>query len=68
MLLDKTADNPQEQVMANLNDQEIKLLSSGASEQFEINSYKKQCLQNGFDDIDYLLNNLDRINAYEEKL
>ena len=65
MLLQKTAENPQEQVMVNLDTQEISLLSSQASEHFEINSYKKQCLQNGYDDIDYLVSILDKIRGYE---
>ena len=37
------------------------------SEQFEINQYKKTCLLNGYDDIDYLLSMKDDIEAYEKK-
>ncbi len=66
MILEKTISNPQEQVLVNLDDQEIKLLSSGASAHFEINSYKKQCLQNGYDNLDYLVNILDKVTRYEE--
>jgi 3-isopropylmalate/(R)-2-methylmalate dehydratase small subunit len=36
-------------------------------ESFEISAYKKTCLLNGFDDIDYLLSNLDEIKAFEKK-
>ena len=32
---------------------------------FEINAYKKDCLLNGLDDIDYLLSNKTKIEAYE---
>ena len=67
LLLEKTSANPKEEILVNLDNQEIKLLSNGASEQFEINPYKKQCLQNGYDDIDYLLSILDKVSAYETK-
>ncbi len=64
-LLEKVASDPEEKIIVNLEDQEIKLLSTGDSEQFEINPYKKQCLQNGYDDIDYLLSILDKVDRYE---
>ena len=67
LLLEKISSNPQEEVLVNLDVQEIRLLSSGDSEQFEINPYKKQCLQNGYDDIDYLLSILDKVAEYESK-
>ena len=41
--------------------------ATGHSEHFEINSYKKHCLLNGFDDIDYLLSKKADIEAYEAK-
>ena len=40
---------------------------TGNSEHFEINSYKKECFLNGFDDIDYLLNKRDLIEKYEQE-
>jgi 3-isopropylmalate/(R)-2-methylmalate dehydratase small subunit len=67
LLLEKISFNPAEEVLVSLDNQEIKLLSTGASEQFEINPYKKQCLQNGYDDIDYLLSILDKVSEYETK-
>ena len=67
LLLEKISSNPQEEVLVNLDDQEIRLLSSGDSEHFEINPYKKQCLQNGYDDIDYLVGILDKVAEYESK-
>ena len=39
--------------------------STGESDSFEINGYKKNCLANGYDDIDYLLSNKDKIEAWE---
>ena len=68
LLLDRITKVPDEKIRVDLEKQEITLLSTGDKENFDINPYKKQCLQNGYDDIDYLLNNLDRITAYEEKL
>ena len=65
LLLEKVASDSEEKIIVNLEDQEIKLLSTGDSEQFEINPYKKQCLQNGYDDIDYLLSILDKVDRFE---
>jgi len=47
--------------------QTIKTADGKLSDSFEINSYKKNCLINGFDDIDYLLNIKEDIKAYESK-
>lgn len=41
------------------------LTSKTVSESFEIDSYKKLCLLNGYDDIDFLVSNLDKIKKYE---
>ena len=46
----------------------IQLLSSGEEEFFGINPYKKQCLQNGYDDIDYMVSILDKVGEYEKKM
>lgn len=48
-----------------LENQKITLLSTGESEEFEINPYKKACLINGYDDIDYILSHVDKIEQYE---
>lgn len=47
--------------------QTITLASTGTTESFEINSYKKECLINGFDDIDFLLANKEAIEKWESK-
>lgn len=39
--------------------------ATGRSERFEVNAYKKDCLINGLDDVDYLLANRAKIEAYE---
>ena len=67
LLLEKVADGPGEEIHVNLEKQEIKLASTGDSERFDINPYKKQCLQNGYDDIDFLLSILDKVATYESK-
>ena len=56
---------PAAKIEVNLNDQTISVLDSGLSESFEIDAYKKTCLINGYDDIDYLINNKELIEAFE---
>jgi 3-isopropylmalate/(R)-2-methylmalate dehydratase small subunit len=53
-------------IMVDLERQLIEITSSGLSEPFEINPYKKECLLNGYDDIDYLLSIRDKIEAFEK--
>ncbi len=60
-------DNPQTEVKVDLPNQTIINLSSGNSEYFEINGYKKHCLMNGLDDIDFLVANHDKIELWEKK-
>jgi 3-isopropylmalate/(R)-2-methylmalate dehydratase small subunit len=52
----------------NLEQQKFTISSTGESADFEINPYKKHCLQNGLDDIDYLVEMKDEIAAFESKL
>ena len=52
-------------VEVNLPEQYIKILSTGEQESFDINSYKKTCLLNGYDDIDYLLSMRNDIEQFE---
>jgi 3-isopropylmalate/(R)-2-methylmalate dehydratase small subunit len=58
--------NPQATVTVNLEEQTITNNETGKSESFGINSYKKGCLLNGLDDIDFLLSNKDKIEAFEQ--
>ena len=58
-------DNPKATVTVDLQNQAITNNTNNKSEHFEINSYKKECLLNGFDDIDYLLSKKSAIEAYE---
>ena len=61
-------DNPNTQLEVNLPKQTITILSTGAQETFEINSYKKDNLMNGFDDIDYLQSMKDEIESFANGL
>ncbi len=54
-------------VTVNLEEQTIINNANGKKESFDINSYKKGCMLNGFDDIDYLLSNKAQIEAWEQK-
>ena len=49
-------ENPKTELIVNLPNQKITISSSGKSESFDINSYKKENMLNGYDDIDYLNN------------
>ena len=64
-LFNSVEKNPQSTVTVNLIEQSIVNNDTGNSEQFEINAYKKDCLLNGLDDIDFLLSNKDKIEEYE---
>ena len=55
---------PDTQITVNLSEQKV-ILEDGSSESFEINAYKKTCLMNGYDDIDYLLSLRDEIKHFE---
>lgn len=57
--------NPKMKVKVDLPNQTITNEATGESEQFDINGYKKYCLENGLDDIDFLVNNKDKIETYE---
>jgi 3-isopropylmalate/(R)-2-methylmalate dehydratase small subunit len=57
--------DPATQVEVSLEKQTITIPSTGAQETFDINSYKRTCLLNGYDDIDYLINIRTEIEAFE---
>ncbi len=59
------AADPKTEVTVDLPAQTITNMATGNSEHFDINGYKKYCLINGLDDIDFLLQSRDRIEAYE---
>jgi 3-isopropylmalate/(R)-2-methylmalate dehydratase small subunit len=58
--------DPAAEIRVDLVQQEITLVVTGEKEQFEINPYKKECLLNGYDDIDFLLSIKDKIARFEQ--
>jgi 3-isopropylmalate/(R)-2-methylmalate dehydratase small subunit len=60
------AQGAEDTLSIDLEAQNITIDGSGVQEKFEINSYKKTCMLNGYDDIDYLLNMKPAIEAYEK--
>ena len=58
--------NPKTLVEVDLPRQMVTNKATGRSEQFEINGYKKHCLMNGLDDIDFLVVNKDKIEQWEQ--
>lgn len=59
--------NPATTVTVDLVNQKVTNNVSDESESFDINSYKKNCLLNGLNDIDFLLSNKDKIEQYEQQ-
>ena len=66
-LFDSINENPKTEVKVDLPSQTITNLATGKEETFEINPYKKHCLINALDDIEYLLSKKEDIEAYEAK-
>ncbi len=64
-LFDSIASNPATEVRVDLPTQTVTNLANGKSEHFDINAYKKQCLSEGLDDIEYLLSKRADIEAWE---
>ena len=60
--------DPATKLRVDLENQSITILATGENETFDINPYKKTCLLNGYDDIDYLLNMKSRIETFEKAL
>ena len=59
--------DPQIKIKVNLEAQTLEIPGTGEIVRFEINHYKKECLINGFNDIDYLINARNKIVDYEAK-
>jgi 3-isopropylmalate/(R)-2-methylmalate dehydratase small subunit len=58
--------DPKTLVEVDLPQQTVTNKTTGRQEHFEINGYKKHCLMNGLDDIDYLIQNKDKIERWED--
>ncbi len=59
--------DPATKVRVDVPNQTVTNLATGRSQSFELNAYKKYCLLNALDDIDYLLLQKDKIEAYEQR-
>jgi 3-isopropylmalate/(R)-2-methylmalate dehydratase small subunit len=66
-IITKVQANPKTNLVVDLEKQTISIENSSAFESFEIDSYKKICMINGYDDIDFLISNKDKIEAFEMK-
>ena len=64
-IFDAIENDPNTTFEVDLEKQTFTISATGESTDFEINSYKKHCLQNGLDDIDYLVEMKDEIIAFE---
>ena len=60
-------ENPATEIKIDLPAQTIKIVGSEHKESFEIAPYKKQCLVNGYDDVDFLVSIRAEIKAFEQK-
>ena len=63
-ILDTVQKNARSIITVDLEQQKV-VLEDGSAESFDINPYKKTCLINGYDDIDYLLNLRNEIKQFE---
>ena len=53
------------EVEVDLENQFIRIAATGEQESFEINPYKKACMTNGYDDIDYILSKKELVLQFE---
>jgi 3-isopropylmalate/(R)-2-methylmalate dehydratase small subunit len=66
-LFERIEKTPNTRLKVDLKEQSVSTADSQLYERFEINPYKKHCLLNGFDDIDFLLSIQDEISAFEKQ-
>ena len=65
-LFDSVKKNPATEIKINLEEQTIEVVGSSLKESFDIAPYKKQCLMNGYDDVDYLVSIRQEIEDFEK--
>ena len=65
-LLNYIQENPTSEITVNLEKQTLETLIGNTT--FEIDTYKKTCMINGYDDIDFLISKKEKINAFEARL
>ena len=66
-LFESIRKNPKTEVEVDLPNQTVTNKATGKSEHFEINGYKKHCLMNGLDDIDFLVQNQKKTELWEQQ-
>ncbi|MEX0720209.1 MAG: 3-isopropylmalate dehydratase small subunit [Balneolaceae bacterium] len=66
-IFEAVEDDPSTKIKIDLDAQEISIEERGDREKFEINSFKKTCLLKGYDDIDFLLSNKEKIKKFEHQ-
>jgi 3-isopropylmalate/(R)-2-methylmalate dehydratase small subunit len=66
-LFDSIRQDPKMEVEVDLPRQTVTNKATGRQEHFDINGYKKHCLMNGLDDIDFLVENKDKIEQWEQR-
>ena len=67
VMMSEIKKEPKTNIIVNLETQTISIDDTSFKESFEIDAYKKTCMINGYDDIDYLLSKKDQIEAFEEQ-
>jgi len=67
-LISEIKADPNIKLKVNLKEQQISIKNSKRFENFDIDPYKKTCLINGYDDIDYLLSKKTEIEAFENTI
>jgi 3-isopropylmalate/(R)-2-methylmalate dehydratase small subunit len=67
-IFDAVEKTPATELEINLEKETIKIIATGEEEHFDINAYKKECLMNGYDDIDYLLSVMNEIEQFEDNI
>ena len=65
ILMKTVQENPETKIEVDLENQKISLSDTNVHENFDIDPYKKTCMINGYDDIDYLLSKKEMIEAFE---
>ncbi|MDB4851304.1 3-isopropylmalate dehydratase small subunit [Flavobacteriaceae bacterium] len=65
ILMKTVQENPETKIEVDLENQTISLSDTNVHENFDIDPYKKTCMINGYDDIDYLLSKKEMIKAFE---
>jgi 3-isopropylmalate/(R)-2-methylmalate dehydratase small subunit len=65
-LFNQIYENPETEIEVDLTTQKVSITEQKISERFEINSYKKENMLNGYDDIDYLMNIKDSIKEFSK--